>query len=354
MLHRLNKLRRLLEDRQLDGFLVTKPESRLYFSGFTGTSGMLYCTKERAILLTDSRYVEQAGKQALHYEIVQHGTPAIDTLKKVILKSGSKRIGFESNYVTVEQYQEIVQPTKDIEWVGQSIDGLRRVKDEEEIAVLRKAAAIADSAFEHILPLLKPGLVEREIALELDYFMRRSGAEKNAFDFIVASGKRSSLPHGVASEKVLQLGDLVTLDFGCVFRHYHSDITRTVALGNVDPQLYHIYGIVRQAQQAALQAIRPGIRGSEADKIAREMIISFGYGQYFGHGLGHGVGLAIHEEPRLAPSDETVLEAGMVVTVEPGIYIPDLGGVRIEDTVLITTDGCERLTHSSKEFIKLQ
>lgn len=353
MIHRLNKLRRLIDELQLDAFLVTKPENRLYFSGFTGTSGMLYTTRDQAILLTDARYVEQAGKQAPHCEIVQHGSRAMDKLKEVIIQSKCKSVGFENNHLTVKQYGEIALQTEDIEWKGHSLDGLRRVKDATEVDLLRRAAALADAAFQHVLPLIKPGIAEKDIALELDFFMRRSGAEKNAFDFIVASGTRSSLPHGVASEKILQAGDLVTLDFGCVYEHYCSDITRTFALGNVDPQLTHIYGVVRQAQQVALQALRPGLKGSEADKVARDVIIAHGYGQYFGHGLGHGVGLAIHEEPRLAPSDDTVLEPGMVVTVEPGIYIPGLGGVRIEDTVLITTDGCERLTHSSKDFIKL-
>jgi len=353
MQHRLNKLRSFLDEQQLDALLVSKPENRLYFSGFTGSSGLLYITGERAILITDSRYVEQAGKQADNYEIVQHGTPFEETLKDIIVKTGSKRIGFESNHLTVQQYKKISQLASGIEWHELSLDSLRRIKDENEIVVLRKAASIADAAFKHILSLIKPGVTEKDIALELDFFMRRSGAEKNAFDFIVASGTRSSLPHGVASDKLLQRGDMVTMDYGCVFENYFSDITRTLALGMVDPQLVHIYGVVQQAQQVALRALRPGIKASTVDKIARDIIVSHGYGQYFGHGLGHGVGLAIHEEPRLAPSDHTILEPGMVVTVEPGVYLPGLGGVRIEDTVLITAGGCERLTVSSKDFIKI-
>lgn len=350
---RLTKLLKLMDEQQLDAFLVTKPENRMYLSGFTGTSGMLYNTRERSYLITDARYTEQAAKEAPDYEIVQHGTSLAAALQKVILQSKSKRIGFEHNHVTMLQYQGLMQETPDAVWVGQSIDMLRRIKDGEEINALRKAAALADKAFVHILSYLKPGVTEKDVALELEYYMRRAGAEKNAFDFIVASGKRSSLPHGVASEKTLHTGDLVTLDFGCVFNHYCSDITRTVGLGNANPQLLHIYEIVRQAQQAALQALRPDVRCCDADKVAREIIACHGYGQYFGHGLGHGVGLAIHEEPRLSPSDNSVLQPGMVVTVEPGIYVPDLGGVRIEDTVLITTDGCERLTHSSKDYIIL-
>ncbi|MEM5768769.1 MAG: Xaa-Pro peptidase family protein [Bacillota bacterium] len=353
MQRRLNKLRSFLAEQQLDALLVSKPENRLYLSGFTGSAGLLYITGEQAILITDSRYVEQAGKQADHYEIVQQGTSFEETLKGIIVKTGSKHIGFESNHLTVQQYKKIAEPATDIEWQGQSLDGLRRIKDENELVVLRKAASIADAAFQHILSVIKPGVSEKDIALELDFFMRRSGAEKSAFDFIVASGTRSSLPHGVATGKLLRRGEMVTLDYGCVFENYCSDITRTLAVGTVDPQLTHIYGVVQQAQQAALQALRPGVEASAVDKIARDIIVSHGYGQYFGHGLGHGVGLAVHEEPRLAPVDHTILEPGMVVTVEPGIYLPGFGGVRIEDTVLITAGGCERLTVSSKDFIKI-
>lgn len=350
---RLSKIRSLLKEQQLDAYLVTKPENRMYISGFDGSAGMLYITEQQALLLTDFRYVEQATEQATLFKVVQHGMPAIDTLKQVISDSKVKHIGFEANHLTVLQFEEVKHHVKGIEWIASNLDKLRRVKDEHEITILRKAAAIADEAFTHIIPLIKPGVYERDIALELDYFMRRLGAEKNAFDFIVASGIRSALPHGVASHKTIQSGELVTLDYGCVFNHYHSDITRTVAVGNVSATLQHIYRIVGQAQQAALQAIRPGLKCSDADKIAREIITAQGYGANFGHGLGHGVGLAIHEEPRLSLSDDTILEPGMVVTVEPGIYVPELGGVRIEDMILITAEGCERLVHSSKDFIKL-
>jgi Xaa-Pro aminopeptidase len=353
MEHRLHKIRQFLADTQLEACLIMKPENRIYVSGFTGTSGMLLVTQQQALLLTDFRYVEQASKQASLFEIVKHGTPAVDTLKQVIINSGVKRIAVENNYVTIQQYNEFTQNISHVEWVPITLDKIRRVKDELEIAKIRKAVAIADAAFQHILPFIKPGVREKELALELESFMRRSGSEKNAFDFIVASGERSSLPHGVASDKIVQMGELLTMDYGCVFDHYHSDITRTVAVGNVRPELYDLYRVVTQAQQAALQHIRPGIKGLEVDKIARDIITANGYGQCFGHGLGHGVGLAIHGEPRLAPADETVLEPGMVVTVEPGIYVSNVGGVRIEDMVFVTADGCEILTQSRKEFIKI-
>jgi Xaa-Pro aminopeptidase len=353
MEHRLSKVRKFLADSQLDACLIIKPENRMYVSGFTGTSGMLLITQQQALLLTDFRYIEQATKQASLFEIVKHGTPAVDTLKQVIARSGVKRIAIESNYVTIQQYNEFTQNILDVEWIPVTIDKIRRVKDESEIAKIRKAVGIADAAFEHILPFIKPGVQEKDLALELETFMRRSGSEKNAFDFIVASGERSSLPHGVASDKIIQSGELLTMDYGCVYDHYHSDMTRTVAIGNVRSELYDLYRVVTQAQQAALQHIRPGLKGLEVDKIARDIITVNGYGEYFGHGLGHGVGLAIHEEPRLSPTDETVLEPGMVVTVEPGIYIPNVGGVRIEDMVLVTAAGCEILTQSRKDFIKV-
>jgi len=350
---RLNKVRRVLKEQQLDAYLVTKPENRMYLSGFSGSSGMLYITATQALLLTDFRYVEQAGDQAPLFEVVQYATPAIDTLNRVIMSSSAKRVGFEGNHLTVQQFNDFSQHTHEVEWIPLNIDKLRCVKNEDEVALLRKAAAIADAAFLHILSFIKPGVCERDIGIELDVYMRRMGATKNAFDFIVASGVRSALPHGLASSKVIQTGEMVTLDFGCVFQHYHSDITRTVAVGEVPPTLQHIYRIVAQAQQVVLESIRPGLKCAAVDKIARDIITAHGYGQYFGHGLGHGVGLAIHEEPRLSPSDDTFLEPGMIVTVEPGIYIPNVGGVRIEDMILITADGCETLAHSSKDFIQL-
>jgi Xaa-Pro aminopeptidase len=350
---RLNKVRSMLKEQQIDAYLVTKPENRMYLSGFSGSSGMLYITETQALLLTDFRYVEQAGEQATLFEVVQHATPAIDTLNRVIMNSKAQRIGFEENHLTVQQFNEFNRQIHEVEWIPANIDKFRRVKNEDEVAILRKSAAIADEAFLHILSFIRPGVCERDISLELDVYMRKMGAEKNAFDFIVASGVRSALPHGLASSKLIQTGEMVTLDFGCVFQHYHSDITRTVAVGEVPPTLQHIYRVVAQAQQAVLEAIRPGLKCAQVDKIARDMITAHGYGQYFGHGLGHGVGLAIHEEPRLAPSDDTILEPGMIVTVEPGIYIPDLGGVRIEDMILITANGCETLAHSSKDFIQL-
>ena len=224
---------------------------------------------------------------------------------------------------------------------------------EEEIKILKEAAEIADKAYEHIQKYIKPGVKEIDIANELEFYMRRLGATSSSFDTIVASGERSALPHGVASEKEIQSGELVTLDYGAIYKGYCSDITRTVAIGEISPQLQTIYETVQAAQELAVQKIGPHMTGKEADAIARDYIDHKGYGAYFGHSTGHGLGLEVHEEPRLSVLSETVLKPGMVVTVEPGIYLPNIGGCRIEDDIVITEKGNERLTHSTKELIYL-
>ena len=227
-------------------------------------------------------------------------------------------------------------------------------KDAGELKLLQKSMDISQQAFAKIMPLIKPGVSEAFISLELEFAMRRLGAEGKAFDFIVASGTRSALPHGVASDKLLAAGDFVTLDFGAVYKGYHSDMTRTLCLGPASEKQREIYALVLKAQEAGCQAVRPGKSGKEIDAVARQIINEAGYGEYFGHGLGHGLGLMIHEEPRLSPLGERILKAGMPVTVEPGIYLPGWGGVRIEDTVVVSADGCVNLTqHTGKKLLEI-
>lgn len=231
---------------------------------------------------------------------------------------------------------------------------LRAVKDEGELELLAAAAAIADKAFDHILGFLKPGISERRVALELQRYMEDLGASGPSFETIVASGVRSSMPHGVASEKLLEEGDFITMDFGCVYKGYCSDITRTVVLGTASPRQREIYGIVLEAQLAGVEGIRAGISGRQADALARDIIAAKGYGEQFGHGMGHGVGLAIHESPRAAVGSKDIFVENNIITVEPGIYIPDWGGVRIED-MLVVKEGCSRnLTSSPKELIEIK
>jgi Xaa-Pro aminopeptidase len=227
------------------------------------------------------------------------------------------------------------------------------IKTDSEIKILKVAADIADAAFKHMVEYIRPGLTEMEVSNELEFFMRKAGATSSSFDTIVASGYRGALPHGVASDKIIEKGDMITLDYGAYYKGYVSDITRTLAVGEPDEKLKEIYDIVLQAQMRGMDGIKPGMSGKEADALTRDYITEKGYGEYFGHSTGHGIGLEVHEGPSLASKSEIILEPGMVVTVEPGIYIPGLGGVRIEDDTLITSDHNETLTHSTKDLIIL-
>lgn len=354
MNNRLTKLRNLITDHDLDGILVTKPENQYYFSGFTGSAGAILVSARDAKLITDFRYIEQATKEALGFDIIRHGSSFYETVGQLVSSLQLKVIGFESDYVTWETYHTIQEKLIGIRLVPHKLDKFRMIKDSRELTALKKAVLIADQAYTHIITYLRPGLTENQVALELEYTMRRLGAEKIAFDIIVASGVRSSLPHGRASDKVIQYGDFVTMDFGAVYEGYHSDITRTVVIGKASNKQREIYNIVLEAQLAGVQALGPNMTGCDVDEIARTLITEAGYGNYFGHGLGHGVGLMIHEDPRLSPSGEISLQPGMTVTIEPGIYLPAWGGVRIEDMVVVTADGCDVLTASSKQLIELE
>lgn len=345
--------RKKIIDSGLDAVIVYKPENRRYLSGFTGTAGYVVLTRDRNIFITDFRYVNQASEQCKDFEIIRHTNER--TLYDILNELEVKTLGFEEEFVTFSQYEEFNEKLNNIELVPLKgvINKLRTIKTEDEIENIRKAANIADMAFEHICSLLKPGVTEWEISLELESFMKKQGASGTSFESIVASGKRSSLPHGVASQKVIENGDFVTLDFGCIYNGYCSDMTRTVVIGKATSKQKEIYEIVLKAQEAALESIRAGITGFEVDKIARDIITDRGYGEYFGHGLGHGVGLEVHEAPRLSPVGKDTLEENMVVTDEPGIYIPDFGGVRIEDLVVVKKDGYEILSKSPKHLIEL-
>ena len=344
-----------MSDHGLSGMLITKPENRRYFSGFSGSAGMLLISDKASKLLTDFRYVEQATVESEQFEIVRYATSAYEKLAEITNKLDVATIGFESDFVTYDMHSTLAEYMPNINLRPVQIDALRMVKDVNEVASIRKAVEIADQAFSHILTYIKPGISELAVARQLEYHMGKLGAEKPAFDTIVASGKRGALPHGKASQKIIELGDFVTMDFGAVYQGYHSDITRTICIGTATAKQREIYEIVLAAQLAGVQAVYPGKTGKTIDAVARKIIVNAGYGEYFGHGLGHSVGLAIHEEPRLSPANtQTVLMENMVVTVEPGIYLPEWGGIRIEDTVLVSADGCKILTASSKHLIELE
>ncbi|MBA2879007.1 M24 family metallopeptidase [Anoxybacillus ayderensis] len=351
---KVQKLRAQFAEHGIDGFLITNEYNRRYMTNFTGTAGVVLISETDAVFITDFRYVEQATRQIEGYEIVQHTQTLIEEVAKQVERLGIQKLGFEQDdlsYATFSSYEKAIKAT--LIPVSGAVEKLRLIKCEAEIKILKEAAEIADAAFRHILDFIRPGVREIDVANELEFFMRKQGATSSSFDIIVASGVRSALPHGVATEKVIEKGELVTLDFGAYYKGYCSDITRTVAVGEVSDELKRIYDVVLQAQLRGVEHIRAGMTGREADALTRDYISACGFGEYFGHSTGHGLGMEVHEMPALSMRSDTVLQPGMVVTVEPGIYIAGLGGVRIEDDIVITENGNERLTLSPKELITL-
>lgn len=355
MKKRLMNLQKRLGEQGLDALLITSPFNRQYISGFTGSAGYLLVTENKAKLITDFRYVDQAAEQAPHVEVVKSRADMLEEVGIQLAELKIHKIGFEKQYVSYSLYQGLSKVSGKMEWIGIAgiVEEMRMIKTPDEISIIKQACEIADRSFQHILHFIKPGVTEREVALELEFHMRKQGATSTSFETIVASGPRSALPHGVASEKVISAGEVVTLDFGAYYKGYVSDITRTVAVGEPSEQLKQIYNIVLEAQLAGVTHVKAGLTGKEADAITRDIITAAGYGEKFGHSTGHGIGLEVHEGPGLSSKSEVILKPGMVVTVEPGIYISQIGGVRIEDDVVITENGCEIITQSTKELIIL-
>ncbi|PZX07252.1 Xaa-Pro aminopeptidase [Psychrobacillus insolitus] len=351
---KLERLREALEETGIDAILITNEFSRRYMTGFTGTAGVAIVSKKDAVFITDFRYTEQAASQVKDFRIVQHTATLMEEVANQVMSMEIKSLGFEKDHVTYasyELYKHVLQA--DLVPVSGLVEKIRLKKTEEEITIIKAACRIADEAFEHIVTYIKPGMTELDVSNELEFFMRKLGASSSSFDTIVASGVRSALPHGVATDKVIEIGDFVTLDFGAVYNGYISDTTRTLAVGEPSEKLKEMYQVVLDAQLLALEKVKPGMTGKEADAIARDYIASKGYGEAFGHSLGHGIGLEVHEGPGLSSRSEIVLEPGMIITIEPGIYLPNIGGVRIEDDALVTENGLEKLTHSTKELLIL-
>ncbi len=350
---RLERLRHEMNKQGIPAFLITHPINRKYMTGFTGSSGIALVTQEKAVLFTDFRYMTQAPQQAQYFEVIEHQQNVIHSILSTLHQWDIKSLGFEEQHVTYKEYSSYSKQLVGIELhsTHQIVEMIRQIKDDFELRILQEAADLADQTFTHILNYIKPGVSERKIALELEFFMRNHGATSSSFEIIVASGERSALPHGTASERILQNNEFVKLDFGAYYKGYCSDLTRTIVLGRPQAKHQEIYNIVLEAQQHALECIRPGMTGREADALTRDVIKRYGYNDYFGHGTGHGIGMEIHEEPRLSIKSETELMPGMTVTVEPGIYLPSFGGVRIEDDIVITEKGVKLLTHSTKELI---
>lgn len=350
---KFTNLRKVMEQKGLDAIVVLSPHNRRYLSGFTGTSGSLLITKDTKQLITDFRYIQQATSQAEEFEIINQKGPMIGKINELIQQGNYKNIGVEADLITYNEYQALNTNDVQLSSIESVIETIRMVKDDFEIKQIQKAADIVDETYEHILKWIKPGMTENEVNNEMEMFMRSKGATSSSFDTIVASGHRGALPHGVASNKVIEEGDMITLDFGALYEGYVSDITRTFAIGEPKEEMKKIYNIVLESQLAALEQIKPGMTGKEADSIARDIISSYGYGEQFGHSLGHGIGLEVHEGPALSQKSDIVLEENMCVTLEPGIYVEGLGGVRIEDDVLVTKNGLQRFTKSTKDLIIL-
>ena len=349
---RIDSLRPIIEEAGLEALLVTKPENRFYMSGFSGTSGLLVLSRSETLLFTDFRYLEQAEKEAPQYEVIRYKENLFDEVAGFLGKKGWLKIGFEGHDLAWQNYDRLQSKLKKkLTVLNEGVEKLRRVKSDDELGIIRRGAEKLDLAFKWLQETIRPGMVERDLAVELEIYLLRQGAVRPSFNFIVASGERGALPHGVASGKAMQRGELVTVDYGAVFENYATDITRNFMLGIPDDRHKEIYEIVAHAQSVAVDAVKPGLKGQEIDQVARDIIKEAGYGEYFGHGLGHGIGLETHEQPALTPKNEIILEPGMVITIEPGIYLPDWGGVRIEDMVLVTDRGAERLTRSSRELV---
>ncbi|MCR6096681.1 aminopeptidase P family protein [Salipaludibacillus agaradhaerens] len=351
---RLNGLRQQFKENGIDGILITNPYNRRYLTGFTGTAGVVVVSDEKAKLITDFRYIDQAQEEVVEFEVIQHNRALHEEVANQVKEMGITRLGFEKNVMTYSHY-DTYKATINCELipVSELVENLRLIKSNEEVVIIQEAVDIADAAFSHIQSYLRPGVKEIDISNELEFFMRKNGAVSSSFDIIVASGYRSALPHGVASDKVIEKGELVTLDFGAYYKGYCSDITRTVAIGEPSSQLREIYETVLQAQLIGVNHIKAGLTGKEADALTRNYINEKGYGQYFGHSTGHGLGMEVHEAPGLSHRSDKRLKAGMVVTVEPGIYMTGIGGTRIEDDILITDNGNNILSKSSKELLIL-
>ncbi|NLN48429.1 MAG: aminopeptidase P family protein [Clostridiales bacterium] len=352
---RIERIRGIFNSLGADGIFIYSSANRRYLSGFTGSTGYVIISNEDMGFVTDFRYTNQAKDQCKGFEILENKNPVEDFIADMIMKYNITKLAYEDSYMTVSFFNKLKDKLKGVEFIplDKNEGNIRIIKDREELDCIEKAASIADKAFGHILGYIKPGMTENDVALEMEFFMRKNGASKLSFDSIVASGVRSSLPHGAPTDKIINSGDLLTLDYGCVYNGYCSDMTRTFVVGKASERQKEIYDVVLKAQTEALLHIKAGVLGKDVDRVARDIINDAGYGDFFGHGLGHGVGLMVHEEPRLSLLGETSLEVNMVVTDEPGIYIPDFGGVRIEDLVVVGEDGPIILSKSTKEFIEL-
>jgi Xaa-Pro aminopeptidase len=352
--NRQNKISLLqgdLQDMKTEAFLLTDMKNIRYFTGFKGSDGVLLIGADFAVLMVDGRYVTQAKRETQGLAIYEY-RDKMTGITAVLKDKNITAVGFEPQAMTVDGYLKILDQMKDVVFkpVTDHINSLRAIKSDDEIRCIRKAIDISSDALKEMEALLKPGISERDIALELEYKMRMGGAEQVSFPTIAASGPNSALPHASPGSRRLEAGDVLVIDYGATYEGYHSDETWTCIIGHADKKQQEVYALVKDAHDRALGELRSGVSTKTIDVMARSCIEQGGFGDFFPHGTGHGVGLDVHESPRIAVTSDAILEAGMVVTIEPGVYIPDLWGMRIEDMALIRKDGCEILTKTSKEL----
>ncbi|MCH8865174.1 MAG: aminopeptidase P family protein [Chloroflexi bacterium] len=352
---RLQKLRGEMAGREVDAILISQPENRYYLSGFTGSAGCLLITAEKAVLATDFRYVEQVKEQSPEYEIYQIKGDLADWFPEVTSGLSLKKLGIEAGQVTYSMFRQMSDiiskaklPMKLVPLEG-TVEGLRAIKEPEEIELIARAVEISDSAFGHIEGIIRAGMTEKEVAWELEKYLRENGSEKIPFDVIVAAGPNAALPHARPSERRIGEGEPVLMDLGARVEGYASDLSRTIVVGQPDDRFKKVYDTVLGGQLTALAIIQEGMTGEEADRLARTVIEEAGYGDAFGHALGHGVGLAAHEAPRLGPGSTETIKNGMVFSIEPGVYLPGWGGVRIEDLVTMENGKIRVMTRAGKE-----
>lgn len=361
MLKRLARIRESITHNHLDALLVNNPANVFYMTGFADfvdNAAAAIITGDNCYILVDPRYTTEAKDKTRYAQVVEYSTqPLGNAIAELVNKIGPKRIGYESDFITVSFYRQLrkdIDRNIELRSTKKIVDIVRRNKDAVEIETIRKASAISDAAFDHVTKEIHTGMTEKEVAILIDFTLRKLGADKEAFETIAAAGPDSACPHWQPSDSVLQTGQFFKMDFGARLNNYNSDITRTVCLGQPDSKQKEIYRIVLDAQLKALDAIAPGRTGKEIDSVARDYIASQGYGNNFGHGLGHGLGILVHDGPGFSRFSDIVLEPGMVITVEPGIYIEGWGGVRIEDDIVVIETGFDNLTSATKDLIIIE
>lgn len=351
---RIEQLRKQMSSSDLDAFVINSKANRYYISGFTGTYGQALIDLKNQYIIADGRYFEQLKTQSPDFTVIDNHMRMTETIQDHIRKMGYHRVGIESDEMNVSEYLGLLTDQVELVPTKNWIESQRMIKDTDELTKIKKAAQISDLTFQHILDFIKPGMTEQQVANEIDQYGLAHGADKPAFETIVASGHRSALPHGHASDKIIEENELIILDFGFEADHYFSDITRTIALGNISDELRHIYDVTLNAQKKAIAGCQAGVAMYDIDGIARQYISEAGLGDKFLHGTGHGLGLTVHEYPLLNNDSHESLQSHMTFTVEPGIYLEQKGGVRIEDDIWIDDQGAPViLTHAPKELIEL-